>query len=193
MVVSGGATRFSRNGDLAMQHSSNPFKRHKINAETVSEWEELDPRQGVVGAMGQAATRAALPGVGRQGRWAGLVRPSTRDTLRASSGPTGSSRSSGSPEAVHSPFPIAEGPPDHHRVVCEAGGGCTARCSLEDCGPRLFCLTEGQAEIGNRGGCACSRCNRADRETGFVPRSGHSSRTRSSRTRRPNSSSASSP
>jgi hypothetical protein len=63
MVVSGGATRFSRNGDLAMQHSSNPFKRHKINAETVSEWEELDPRQGVVGAMGQAATRAALPGV----------------------------------------------------------------------------------------------------------------------------------
>ena len=61
-VLSGGATPFSRNGDLSIQHSSNPFKRQKINAETVSEWRELDAREGVAGAIGQAAARAALPG-----------------------------------------------------------------------------------------------------------------------------------
>lgn len=71
-VLSGGNTPFSRNGDLAIQHSSNPFRRHKINAETVSEWEELDQRQGVAGAMGRAAARAALPGAVGKAVGAGL-------------------------------------------------------------------------------------------------------------------------
>lgn len=61
-VVSGGATRFSKNSDLAISHTSNPFKRHRINAETVTEWEELDPRKGVTGTMGRAAAMAAIPG-----------------------------------------------------------------------------------------------------------------------------------
>ena len=71
-VLAGGSTPFSRNGDLSIQHSSNPFRRHKINADTVSEWEELDPPQGVAGAMGQAAARAALPGVVGKAVGAGL-------------------------------------------------------------------------------------------------------------------------
>ncbi|RNL78491.1 SHOCT domain-containing protein [Nocardioides marmorisolisilvae] len=61
-TVFSGRGGFSKNGDLSIQHSSNPFKRHKINAETITEWEELDPRKGLAGAMGQAAARAALPG-----------------------------------------------------------------------------------------------------------------------------------
>ncbi|GAA4413053.1 hypothetical protein GCM10023168_35490 [Fodinibacter luteus] len=61
-VVVGGATGFSRNSDLSIQHSSNPFKRHRINAETVTEWEELDPKEGVGGAIGRAAATAAIPG-----------------------------------------------------------------------------------------------------------------------------------
>lgn len=71
-VLSGGTTVFSKNGDLAIQHSSNPFRRHKVNAETVSEWEELDPRKGLAGAMGQAAARAALPGAVGKAVGAGL-------------------------------------------------------------------------------------------------------------------------
>ena len=71
-VLAGGATPFSKNGDLSIQHSSNPFKRHKINAETVTEWEELDPGRGVAGAMGRAAARAALPGVFGKAVGAGL-------------------------------------------------------------------------------------------------------------------------
>lgn len=69
-VLTGGP--FSKNGDLAIQHSSNPFRRHKINAETVSEWEELDPKKGLAGAMGQAAARAALPGAVGKAVGAGL-------------------------------------------------------------------------------------------------------------------------
>jgi Short C-terminal domain len=60
-VLSGGTTPFSKNSDLSIQHPSNPFKRHKVNTGTVSEWEELDAKEGVAGAMGQAAARAALP------------------------------------------------------------------------------------------------------------------------------------
>lgn len=61
-VVVGGATQFSRNSDLSIQHASNPFKRHRISAETIAEWEELDPREGVGGAIGRAAATAAIPG-----------------------------------------------------------------------------------------------------------------------------------
>lgn len=62
IVHSGGSTPFSRSGDLSIQHSSNPFKRHKINATTVSSWEEIDAKEGVVGVIGQAAAMAAIPG-----------------------------------------------------------------------------------------------------------------------------------
>lgn len=72
VVLSGGSTPFSKHGDLAIQHSSNPFKRHRINAETVRDWEELDPQQGVAGAMGRAAARAALPGAFGKAVGAGL-------------------------------------------------------------------------------------------------------------------------
>ncbi len=61
-VASGGATPFSKNSDLSISHTSNPFKRHRINAETVTEWEELDTREGVTGTMGRAAALAAIPG-----------------------------------------------------------------------------------------------------------------------------------
>jgi hypothetical protein len=61
-VTANRPTAFSRNGDLSIQHSSNPFKRHRINAETVSEWEEFDAKDGAVGIIGQAAAVAALPG-----------------------------------------------------------------------------------------------------------------------------------
>jgi hypothetical protein len=72
IILSGGSTPFSRNGDMSIQHSSNPFKRHKINAETVGEWEELDARDGVAGAIGYAAARAALPGRAGKAVGAGL-------------------------------------------------------------------------------------------------------------------------
>jgi len=62
IVHSGGTTPFSKNGDLSIQHSANPFKRQKINSDTVLEWEELDVRDGVAGVIGQAAAMAALPG-----------------------------------------------------------------------------------------------------------------------------------
>lgn len=61
-VVSGGASPFSKNSDLSIQHSSNPFKRHRLNAETVTEWEELDVKEGVAGVVGRAAATAAIPG-----------------------------------------------------------------------------------------------------------------------------------
>lgn len=65
-VLSGGSTPFSKDGDLSIQHPSTLFKRHKINAETVGEWEELEAREGVGGAMGRAAASAAIPGrIGR--------------------------------------------------------------------------------------------------------------------------------
>lgn len=50
-------------GGLSIQHPRNPFKRHKINAETVREWEDLATEDGVAGVMGQAAAKAALPGM----------------------------------------------------------------------------------------------------------------------------------
>ena len=61
-VVAGGASPFSKNSDLSIQHASNPFKRHRINAETVTEWEELAKKEGVAGAVGRAAATAAIPG-----------------------------------------------------------------------------------------------------------------------------------
>ncbi|WP_212721904.1 SHOCT domain-containing protein [Nocardioides dongxiaopingii] len=71
-VLAGGSSPFSKNGDLSIQHSSNPFKRYRINAETVREWEELDRREGVAGAIGHAAARAALPGAAGKALGAGL-------------------------------------------------------------------------------------------------------------------------
>lgn len=68
-VMYGGSTPFSKHGDLSIQHSSNPFKRRKINAETVSEWDEIDAKEGVAGLMGQAAAMTAIPG--RTGRAVG--------------------------------------------------------------------------------------------------------------------------
>lgn len=68
-VLSGGSSPFSKSGDLAIQHSSNPFKRHKINAETVTGWEEIEGKQSVAGAIGRAAASVALPG--RVGKAAG--------------------------------------------------------------------------------------------------------------------------
>lgn len=65
-VVAGGSGPFSKNSDLSIQHVSNPFKRQRINAETIIEWEELATKEGVAGAMGRAAATAAIPGrVGR--------------------------------------------------------------------------------------------------------------------------------
>lgn len=68
----GGATAFSKHGDLTIQHPSNPFKRHRINAETVQRWEELDTKDGVAGVIGQAAAKAALPGLLGKSVGAGL-------------------------------------------------------------------------------------------------------------------------
>lgn len=68
----GGATAFSKHGDLTIQHPSNPFKRHRINAETVHRWEEIDTKDGIVGVIGQAAAKAALPGMLGKSLGAGL-------------------------------------------------------------------------------------------------------------------------
>jgi len=57
-----GASVESGQGGLVIPHQYNPFKRYKLNAETVLEWEELPGKEGVVGAMGRAAATAALPG-----------------------------------------------------------------------------------------------------------------------------------
>jgi hypothetical protein len=61
-VVAGGTGPFSKNSDLAIQHASNPFKRHRINADTVTEWGEFATNGRVAGAVGQAAAAAAIPG-----------------------------------------------------------------------------------------------------------------------------------
>ena len=71
-VLSGGATAFARKGDLSIQHPSNPFKRHRINVETVREWEEFEAKEGLAGAIGHAAARAALPGMAGKAVGAGL-------------------------------------------------------------------------------------------------------------------------
>lgn len=62
----------SGHGGLTIQHPRNPFKRHKLNAETVLEWEELSTREGLAGVMGQAAAKAALPGMIGKAVGAGL-------------------------------------------------------------------------------------------------------------------------
>jgi len=54
--------QFSK-GALSIQHPLNPFRRQKISTETVAAWEELATEDSVVGAMGHAAARAALPSV----------------------------------------------------------------------------------------------------------------------------------
>lgn len=61
-VVAGSTAPFSKNSDLSIQHASNPFKRHRINGDTVIEWEELATREGVAGAVGRAAATAAIQG-----------------------------------------------------------------------------------------------------------------------------------
>jgi hypothetical protein len=61
-VVSRAATIFSKNSDLSIAHASNPFKRQRINSETVTEWEELDSKEGIAGSVGRAAATAAIPG-----------------------------------------------------------------------------------------------------------------------------------
>jgi hypothetical protein len=71
-ILSGASTPFSKNSDLSIQHTSSLFKRPKINAETVAEWEELDGKEGVAGAMGRAAATAAIPGRLGKGLGAGL-------------------------------------------------------------------------------------------------------------------------
>ena len=55
-VASGGATPFSKNSDLSISHTSNPFRRHRINSETVTEWEELDTRRAIPELWVAAAT-----------------------------------------------------------------------------------------------------------------------------------------
>lgn len=62
----------SGHGGLTIQHPRNPFKRHKLNAETVLEWEALSTREGIAGVMGQAAAKAALPGMLGKAVGAGL-------------------------------------------------------------------------------------------------------------------------
>jgi hypothetical protein len=57
-----GATVDSGEGGLLIPHPYNPFKRYKLNAETVLEWEELPGKEGVIGAVGRAAATAGLPG-----------------------------------------------------------------------------------------------------------------------------------
>jgi hypothetical protein len=59
-------------GALSIQHPLSPFKRHKINGETVLKWEELVVREGVAGAISQAAAKAALPGMVGKAVGAGL-------------------------------------------------------------------------------------------------------------------------
>lgn len=62
----------SGHGGLTVQHPRNPFKRPKLNADTVLEWEELSTREGVAGVMGRAAAKAALPGMIGKAVGAGL-------------------------------------------------------------------------------------------------------------------------
>lgn len=71
-VLSGSNAAFSKNGDLLIQHPAHLFKRPKMNAETVSEWEELKTDDGIAGAIGHAAARAALPGMAGKAVGAGL-------------------------------------------------------------------------------------------------------------------------
>lgn len=58
--------------DLRIQHPHNPFKRHKISPEGIVEWEDLATTEGVASVMGQAAAKAAVPGVLGKAVGAGL-------------------------------------------------------------------------------------------------------------------------
>ncbi len=62
----------SGHSGLTIQNPRNPFKRHKLNDETVLEWEELSTRNGVAGVIGLAAAKAALPGMIGKAVGAGL-------------------------------------------------------------------------------------------------------------------------
>lgn len=59
-------------GGLAIQDPLIPLRRHKLSPDTVSEWEELAAKPGVVSVMGQAAARAALPGMVGKALGAGI-------------------------------------------------------------------------------------------------------------------------
>ncbi|WP_206715110.1 SHOCT domain-containing protein [Cellulosimicrobium arenosum] len=54
--------QFSKGG-LRIKHPLNPFKRYKVDAETVREWEDIPTKEGVASIMGQAAAKAAAPGM----------------------------------------------------------------------------------------------------------------------------------
>lgn len=73
--LSGGAVLPAQNksGDLVIQHHSKLFKRPRLNGETVTSWQELEARDGVAGAMGRAAAKAAVPGMMGKAVGAGLV------------------------------------------------------------------------------------------------------------------------
>ncbi|MFC8722257.1 SHOCT domain-containing protein [Kitasatospora sp. NPDC057198] len=57
-----GGSVLSGHGGLTVQHPRNPFKRPKLTAETVLEWEELPAGESIAGAVGQVAAKTALPG-----------------------------------------------------------------------------------------------------------------------------------
>ncbi|GAA4605381.1 hypothetical protein GCM10023107_71850 [Actinoplanes octamycinicus] len=57
---------------LSIPHPINPFKRFKLTTETVLKWEELPSSEGLAGAVGQAAAKAALPGMLGKAVGAGL-------------------------------------------------------------------------------------------------------------------------
>lgn len=61
-VHSGGSGFFSKHGDLSIEPESNPFKRYRLNADTVTEWEELATKESVADSIGRAAAKAAIPG-----------------------------------------------------------------------------------------------------------------------------------
>lgn len=62
-VVSGHLANGTVLPELRIQHPLNPFKRHKISPETVIEWEDLATKDCVASIMGQAAAKAAVPGI----------------------------------------------------------------------------------------------------------------------------------
>lgn len=51
-----------RGGGLLIVNPRNPFKKPRVNSETITEWEELEGKRGVVGTLGQVAASAVLPG-----------------------------------------------------------------------------------------------------------------------------------
>lgn len=61
-LASGVVTMDSKGGGLAIAHPRNPFKKARLNTDTVAEWEELETKKGIASVVGQAAAAAALPG-----------------------------------------------------------------------------------------------------------------------------------